>query len=113
MLQPNLTTGTAMLVTLAACVLGIGFLVRVFVALAGESGAITARHKNRPLEIRETKVAADPEAYVAMGVLRITTALSSNSGSESFATADRSNVVMFAGSGRPHDSASERRYGLS
>ena len=49
---------------------------------------------------------ADPEAYLAMGVLRITTALSSNSGREEVATTDRSNVVMFAGSGRPHDSAS-------
>ena len=113
MLHPNLATSTAMLVTLAACVLGIGFLIRVFVALAGESGAITARHKIRPLEIRLREVAADPEAYVAMGVLRITTALSSNSAGEALATTGRSNVVMFAGSGRPYDAAGERRYGLS
>jgi hypothetical protein len=113
MLQPNLATSPAMLAMLAACVLAIGFLIRVFVALAGESGAIPVRHKIRPLEIREREGAADPEAYVAMGVLRIATALSSNSGGEEIETTDRSNVVMFAASGRPHDSASQRRYGLS
>ena len=43
MLQPNLAISTAVLVMLAACVLGIGFLIRVFVALAGESGAIPVK----------------------------------------------------------------------
>jgi hypothetical protein len=112
MLQPNLATSPAMLTMLAACALGIGFLIRVFVALAGERGAIPGRHKIRPLEFREREVAADPEAYVAMGVLRITTALSTNSGREAFAATDRSSVVMFSGDAR-QNSARERRYGLS
>lgn len=113
MLQPNLAISTAVLVMLAACVLGIGFLIRVFVALVGENSTIPVKHKIRPLEIREREVAADPEEYVAMGVLRVTTALSSNSAGEGFATTDRSNVVMFAGSERKYGSTGERRYGLS
>ena len=43
MLQPNLATSPAMLAMLAACVLGIGFMVRFFVALAGEEWRDTSK----------------------------------------------------------------------
>ena len=60
MLQPNLAISTAVLVMLAACVLGIAFSsIPVFVALVGENSTIPVKHKIRPLEIREREVCCD------------------------------------------------------
>jgi hypothetical protein len=124
MLQPNIVAGPATFIMLAVCVLGIGFMIRFFVALAREENRIRVVHQVRSRGVhyatdgaseppRYRWAAVDSGAHIAMGVLRITTALASSSSREGRRAADRSNVVMFAGSDRERDSATERRYRLS
>jgi hypothetical protein len=121
MLQPNITANPAILALLAACILGIGFMFRFLVALTGEESKIQVVRQVRSRsahyatdstsDLRQRGgVVADPAAYLAMGVLRITTALASNPSHRGRAEG-RSNVLMFGGPER--DSATERRYGLS
>ena len=121
MLQPNITANPATLAMLAACVLGIGFMLRFLVALTGEDNKIQVVRQVRSRSVHYATdstshlrqrggIVADPAAYLAMGALRITTALASNSGRRG-RTADRSNVLMFGGPAR--HSATERRYRLS
>ena len=98
MLQPNLTTSPAMLAMLAACVLGIGFLIRVFVALAGESGAIPVRHKIRPLEIRAERRSRLTLRPMLRWEFSGSRPLSPRiQAVNAFATSDRSNVVHVRG----------------
>jgi hypothetical protein len=120
MLQPNITANPAILALLAACVLGIGCMLRFLVALTGEEKIQVVRQvrsrsahyaTDSTSDLRQRGgVVADPAAYLAMGALRITTALASNPGRRGRA-AGRSNVLMFGGPGR--DSVTERRYRLS
>ena len=88
MLQPNITANPATLALLAACVLGIGFMLRFLFALTGEENKMQVVRQVRFRSIHYAKdstsdlrqrggVAADPAAYLAMGALRITTALAS------------------------------------
>ena len=76
---------------LLACVVGIAFMVLFFIALAREekttrpSYAIRPRGVNCQTEIARAAApsgmpAVSPAAYVAMGVVRITTALASSAG---------------------------------
>jgi hypothetical protein len=78
-------------IILSACVLGIGFMVVFFVALAREEKNTGPAYVLRPRGVHsEVDIAAaaspsrmpalSPAAYVAMGVFRITTALASNAG---------------------------------
>lgn|ERR1700690_83585 len=78
-------------IILSACVLGIGFMIRFFVALALEEKNTRAAYALRPRGVHcEADIACaaapsrlpavSPAAYVAMGVVRITTALASNAG---------------------------------
>ena len=125
MLQPNIVASSAPVVMLAVCVLGIGFMVRFLIALAGEEERIRVVHEVRPGGVhyatdgacdlpRYRGAVVDPGAHIAMGVLRITTALASKPRREGGrAPAERSNIVMFAGPKGERDSATERRYGLS
>ena len=125
MLQPNIVASPLLLVMLAVCVLGIGFMVRFFVALTGEENKIRVVHQVRLRGVHDATdgaseppryrwAAVDSGAHIAMGVLRITSALASNHSREgNQAAAERSNVVTFAGPERERDSAVERRYGLS
>jgi hypothetical protein len=79
------------LTMLSACVLGIGFMIRFFVALTLEARDVHSTHALQPRGVdckQEIACAAAPSrkptvnsaAYVAMGVVRITTALASNAG---------------------------------
>jgi hypothetical protein len=125
MLQATIVASPAPLVTLAVCALGIGFMVRFLVALAGEESKIRVMNRVRSRGVhyapdgageprRYGATAVDPAGYLAMGVLRITTALASNPGREGKrAVAEKSNIGMFAGRERERDSAAEWRYRLS
>jgi hypothetical protein len=62
MLQPNAIASYATLSTFAACILGVGFMVFFFVALAGD------KRKMRPGNRRKT---IEPGTHLATGVLRI------------------------------------------
>jgi hypothetical protein len=75
-------------IVLSACLLGIGFMVRFFVALTVEGREMHSRHGLRLQGVHSQKdiaCAAAPSrkptlnsaAWVAMGVVRITTALAS------------------------------------
>ena len=78
-------------IILSACVLGIGFMVVFFVALAREEKNTRPAYALRPRGVHSEPddvwaaapsrmPAVGPAAYVAMGVVRITTALASNAG---------------------------------
>jgi hypothetical protein len=78
-------------IILLACVLGIGFMVLFFLALAGEKKSTRPSHALRPRGVNcqadiacaaapSRMPAVSPAAYVAMGVVRITTALASDAG---------------------------------
>ncbi len=119
MLEPNILASLASLVMLATCVLGIGFMVRFFIALTGEEDKIRVVHQVRPRGVHYATegvseyagAAVDPAAHLAMGVLRITTALASNPSREGRRdTQERSNIVVFAGPERETGSATARRY---
>jgi hypothetical protein len=62
MLQPNVIASYATVSTFAACILGAGFMVRFFVAMAGEKRKI--RHGNR-------RKMVEPGTHLATGVLGI------------------------------------------
>jgi hypothetical protein len=124
MLQPNMVSNPASYIMLAVCVLGIGFMVRFLIALASEEnktrvvhpfhtrGAHYADAADAAFEPpRHRWAAVDSGAHIALGVLRITAALTSNpSRTNRPIAAERSNVVMFAGPAQESDSATERRY---
>ena len=79
------------LIVLPACILAIGFLVRFFVALTVENRQLHSVHVLHPWGVHseaDTNCVAAPSrnprvhspAFVAIGVVRITTALASNAG---------------------------------
>jgi len=121
-LQSNIVASLAIFTMLVVCALGIGFLVRFFIALASEENQIRVVHPIRYRGIhyatdgtgeppRYRWSAVDSGAHIALGVLRITTALPSNPSRASRRSApERSNIVMFAGPGPESDSATEPRY---
>jgi hypothetical protein len=76
---------------LLACVLGIAFMVLFFIALARDEKSTRPSHAIRPRGVNcEAEIAraaapsgmpaVSPAAYVAMGVVRVTTALASSAG---------------------------------
>src|SRR5439155_15899766 len=91
------------LAILAACFLGIGFMIHFFIALVVEGKRLALRPRDmhhtanrvHPA-VRDDEAAVDAGAHISMGVLRITTALSSNPIREDNPTAtNRPHVVMF------------------
>ena len=81
-------------IILSACVLGVGFMIRFFVALALEEKKTRPAYALRPRGVHcepdiacaaapSRMPAVSPAAHVAMGVVRITTALASNAGRRS------------------------------
>jgi hypothetical protein len=117
MLQPNLVASAVPLIMLVACGLAVGFMVRFFVALAGEENKTGMMHQVRPREVHYATdsgralprwAAVDSGVHIVMGVLRITTALAASPGRGGRRTADRSNVVVLVGPDR--DSTTACRY---
>ncbi len=122
MLQANAVASATTFTLLAACVLGIGFMVRFFIALVGEENQTRIVHvvrpkgihyaANRASEARYRRAAGEPGDHFVMGVLRITTALASSPKHEKGrAAADRPNIVMLTAPNWERDSATGRRYG--
>jgi len=128
MLQPNTLESPGASAMLAVCVLGVGFMVRFFIALVGDEHKAQAVHmvgtgeegysakatyqSLRPL--RHRRAVAEPGTHIALGVLRITSALASDPGREEGRTlANRSHIMTFAAvPKREADSANERLYRL-
>ena len=81
---------------LPLCVLGVGFMILFLIALAID-GKKTARHPARPKERcpvdvineerRSRKDAFNPASHLAMGIVRLTTALTTKPSCESKRTA--------------------------
>jgi hypothetical protein len=119
------TVANAAVVTtiiLSACVLGIGFMVVFFVALAREERNTRPAYALRPRGVHsEADIACaaapsrmpavSPAAYVAMGVVRITAALASNAGRRnSDLSVDRLHVVRPDRPDPELNFAGQRRY---
>jgi len=109
-------------IILSACVLGIGFMIRFFVALALEEKNTRPAYQLRPRGVNcEADIACaaapsrmpavSPAAYVAMGVVRITTALASNAGRRnSDLSFERLHVVKLDGPSPELNFPGQRRY---
>ena len=118
MLQPNTISSLATFAMLAACAVGIGFMACFFIALTGEQHKTHVVHRVRqsgkrlvgyqPQQHRGPVI--DPGAYIALGVLRITTALSSNHNQE--VVQPEANFVRFTGLHQKPESAGGRVYRL-
>lgn len=94
LLGTSANSGIVAVIFLPVCILAIGFMVRFFVALTVENRQLHSVHVLHPSGVHseaDTKYAAaparqasgNPAAYVAFGVVRITTALASNAGRRS------------------------------
>ncbi len=89
MLGPNTIANSAAIGLLAACVLGIGFLIRFFIGVADEGSKARVAHPYAPGEgkfavgtlyqrPRHRVAEVNSGAHLALGVLRITTVLNSD-----------------------------------
>jgi hypothetical protein len=94
-------------VVLAACALGIGFMVRFLVAIARDKNQIRVGHPGRAREVR-SHAAVNPAGHLAMGVVRITTALASNA--REHAAAERPHLITYSARSREREAAAVRRY---
>jgi hypothetical protein len=109
-------------IIVSACVLGIGFMIVFFVALAREEKNTRPAYALRPQGVHcEADIACaaapsrmpavSPAAYVAMGVVRITTALASNAGRRnSDLSFNRLHVAALDRPGPELDLSGQRRY---
>ncbi len=90
MLQPSTVASPEAFAVLVVCILGIAFMVRFFIALACDENKIRVTHTVRTRGVQRGKgvvcgellldqVAAYQAGHLALGVMRITTALASNS----------------------------------
>jgi hypothetical protein len=107
---------------LLACILGTAFMVLFFIALAREKKSTHPSHAIRPqgincqAEIARAVVpsgmpAVSPAAYVAMGVVRITTALASSAGRKNTDPSfDRLHVVRLDQTNPELDFPGQRHY---
>jgi len=101
MLQPSTVVGPGTFIMVALCALGMGFMVRFFIALARDG--------------RKVRVGSGqaPAARLALGVFRITTALAANSGRERRRGGmDGPQVVTIAARLRERDSTTDQLYRL-
>jgi len=123
MLQPNTVASPAAFTMLVVCVLAMGFMVRFFIALASDGREARTGNRIRPNRVKwvadlgcegrwDREIALSPGAHLAMGVVRITTALASNSRTQQ-AAGDHPYLVTSAARARQRDSAADRRYRLS
>ena len=108
-------------IILSACVLGIGFMIRFFVALTHEDKDTRPAYALRPRGVRcepdiacaaapSRMPAVSPEAYVAMGVVRITAALASNAGRRNSDLSFDRHVVRLDKPGPELNFPGQRRY---
>lgn len=113
MLPPNTVASPATFAMLLGCVLGIGFMIRFFIALTAEEGKIRVVHPVRPRGVQHgtdtfsEAPTVSPGAQVAMGILSITTAFASNPGRDKRTAARPPRIVTLAAQSRETDSATE------
>ena len=87
MLHTNTFASPGAFAMLAACILGIGFLVRFLIALVDDGTSMKPSNRGKAYSLAEATsrcytAAVDYGPHVALGVFRLTTALSSNVCSE-------------------------------
>ena len=122
MLQSNAVSIPTTYTMLALCVLGVGFMIRFLIALAIDGKKIRVDYSVRPKgerypadmtcqEPRSSKGAVNPASHLAMGVVRLASALTSNPklGSNGKAT-DRLHIAALAVRIRELGSTIEDRY---
>src|ERR1700730_18251297 len=105
MLHLETVTSPAIFAMLLSCVLGAGFMVRFLVALTLDERKMHAEYAHRRsglhypadtawVDAPYCKTAVNSAAHLALGVVRITTALASGAGrAKSHAAVDRFHVV--------------------
>ncbi len=96
-------------VMLAVCVLGIGFMLRFLLAIASDENKIRIAH---PVRARKagSEPALNPARYLALGVVRITTGLASNTRERAHAAVEQPHLITFSARSREHESPTARRY---
>ena len=114
----HLETVSANVLMLLGCVVGVAFMVRFLVALTVDGKQAYFEHTVRPGGLhyaadpsRHRGAVANSAAHLAIGVVRITTALTWNTGSEPRETAAGQPHAAAAGkAGREVGATTERRY---
>jgi hypothetical protein len=101
--------GLGKFVMLAVCVLGIGFMFRFLIAIASDENKVRVAHPVRAKKAG-SEPALNPARHLAMGVVRITAALASNSRERAHAAVEQSDLITFSAGSREHESATARRY---
>lgn len=121
MLHLQAASSPAIFIVLLACVLGAGFMVRFLVALTRDAGNMRRRYALRRERLHYPagmawvdapygKTAVNSADHLAIGVVRITTALAADSGRRKRrGSVDRTPVVTID-TARPPDFSAERRY---
>ena len=122
MIQSNAVSSPTAYAMLSLCVLSVGFMIRFLIALAIDGKKIRVDYPvrlkgvRRPAdlpceELPSSEGAIIPTAHLAMGVVRLASALSStpNRGSKRTAT-DRLRVAALPGRRRELGSTNEHRY---
>ena len=111
MFEPNALASPAALIMVTTCVAGIAFMARFFMAVTDDKKKRIERTvRSRGLG-HTTDVVRDPGTHIAMGVVRITRALASNSGRcDKQVATNVAHVVMLVKTGGNLDSASEPVY---
>ena len=122
MIQSNAVSSPTTYAMLSLCVLSVGFMIRFLIALAIDGKKIRVDYPvrlkgvRRPAdlpceELPSSEGAIIPTAHLAMGVVRLASALSStpNRGSKGTAT-DRLHVAALPGRRRELGSTNEHRY---
>ena len=99
--------GPGTFVILAACVLGIGFMLRFLIAIASDETRIQVAHPARAGKVG-SEPALNPAGHLAMGVVRITTALASNAREHAHAAMEQPRFITFSAQSREHQSAGRR-----
>ena len=120
--MPHLATAASVSVLmLLGCVVGVGFMIRFLVALTRDVNMHSA-HAIRPgglhyaadassMRTRHRAAVANSASHLAIGVVRITTALTWNSGGGPRETAASQQHAATAGkAGREVGATAERRY---
>ena len=97
-------------VMLAVCVLGIGFMLRFLIAIASDENKDSGRAPGARGRKQAVNAALNPARHLAMGVVRITTALASNPREHAHAGVERPHLITFSAGSREHESATARRY---
>ena len=96
-------------VMLVVCVLGMGFMVRFLIAIASDENKIRVAHPVRAKKAG-SEPGLNPARHLAMGVVRITTALASNPREHAHAAVEQPHLITFSAGSREHESATARRY---